>query len=362
MAGERQTLWAGAATAGATIAAVAICGVVLWNLGAKQREQFVAELSAINAKIDKTQAAIADVQKTSAVEGTGKALAALNTINVKIDRTQAAIADVQKTSTIEDTRKALAALNAEIQKTNTRLAELAQASSLEGIKTALAQLDGKIATTDKAGEARDKTLARLDTAVSEFKSALAGTTSAQSASLQKIAARVDSIGSAAETANKKIVEQISFQNKEAAKPLGKDAAGELMVVYVATAAASNTETTGTVPGIAPLSVRFEKIGSTDASGQTKAVVANLKKIINGRQDCAISVAGYADTLGSDAVNLDVSRERAEAVAAGLRAAFAGQGVEVKKVGWGERQLAVWTPDNKSEMANRRVDISVDCKR
>lgn len=318
MAGERQTLWTGAVTAGTTIAAVAICTAVLWNLGATQ---LAADLAALNAKVDKTHAAVAELQKTS---------------------------------TLEDTGKALAALNADIQKTNARLAELQQASSLDGIKGALAQLEGKVGTTDKA-------FARLDTAVNELKGALASTAAAQTAALQKIAVRIDSIGSAAETANKQIVDQISFQNKDADKPAVKDAASDLMVVYVATPPASGTDTTGSVPGKPPLSVRFEKIGSTDAHGQTKAIVADLRKIINGRQDCAISVAGFADTLGSDAVNLDVSRERAEAVASGLKTAFASEGVEVRKVAWGERQLKVWTPDNRSEKANRRVDISVDCR-
>jgi OOP family OmpA-OmpF porin len=320
MAGDRQTLWAGAATAGATIAAVAVCGAVLWNLGAAQRAQFVAELSALNAKIDKTHAAVAEIQGSS---------------------------------TLADTGKALVALNADVQKTNARLAELQQNPSLDGIKGTLAQLDGKIGTSDK-------TVARLDAAINELKSAIASTTAAQAAALQKIAARIDSVGSAAEIANKQIADQMS-QNKQPVKPADKDAAGEMMVVYVSTPPASAADTTGTVPGKPPLSVRFEKIGSTDASSQTRAIVADLKKIINGRRDCAISVAGFADTLGSDAVNLDVSRGRAEAVAAGLTAAFASEGVEVKKVAWGERQLKVWTPDNKSEKANRRVDISVECR-
>ncbi len=321
MAGERQALWVGAVTAGTTIAAVAICAAVLWNLGATQRAQLIADLAALNAKVDKTHAAVAEIQKAS---------------------------------TLEDTGKALAALNADIQKTNARLAELQQTSSLDGIKGALAQLEGKVGTTDKA-------FARLDTAVNELKGALASTAAAQTAALQKIAVRIDTVGSAAEIANKQIVDQISFQNKDAAKPAAKDAASDLMVVYVATPPAFGADTTESVSGKPPLSVRFEKIGSTDARGQTKAVVADLKKIINGRQDCAISVAGFADTLGSDAVNLDVSRERAEAVAAGLKTAFANESVEVRKVAWGERQLKVWTPDNRSEKANRRVDISVDCR-
>lgn len=318
MAGERQTLWAGAATAGATIAAVAICGFVLWNLGTKQRAQFVAELSALNAKVDKTHAAVAEIQKNS---------------------------------TLEEPGKALGALNADIRTTNARLAELQQASSLRGSEA-----------QSQAGEAHDKALARLDTAINELKSAIASTTAAQTVALQKIAATVDTIKSTTEAVSKQTSEQVSIQNKDAAKSADKDAVNDLMVVYVATPSPAAADTTASIPGKTPLSVRFEKIGSTNANGQTKAVVAELKKIINGRHDCAISVAGFADTLGSDAVNLDVSRERAEAVAAGLKTAFANEGVEVKKAAWGERQLKVWTPDNKSEKANRRVDVSVECRR
>ena len=39
----------------------------------------------------------------------------------------------------------------------------------------------------------------------------------------------------------------------------------------------------------------------------------------------------------------------------------GDKVQINNIAWGERQLQVWTPDGKSEKANRRVDVRVDCK-
>lgn len=247
-------------------------------------------------------------------------VAALNAqvgaLNDKVEKTNVTVADIKKLASLADTTKALDRLNAQIKTANDRLGTIQKDASLDSVRTTLTDLSGKIAA--------------INTTIDTIKTG-----------------------------------QASAAKAAATKPNGGQAEPEMIVVYVppataATAATNAPETTGGIPA-APLSVRFDKIGSTSAGDQANALIGNLKRIVKDRHGCTISVAGYADTLGSDAVNLDVSRERAEAVASKLRAAFAGQNVAIKKVAWGERQLKVWTPDGKSEKANRRVDISIDCK-
>ena len=64
------------------------------------------------------------------------------------------------------------------------------------------------------------------------------------------------------------------------------------------------------------------------------------------------VAGYTDTVGNRAYNLDLSRRRARAIAAWYRAK--GLKIPVYFQGFGEDVLAKKTPDETDEPANRRA--------
>ena len=136
-------------------------------------------------------------------------------------------------------------------------------------------------------------------------------------------------------------------------------ATDLVVVHVATPVAGAPAGAAGTP-IAPLSVQFQKIGGTDETAQTATIVARLKDMLKDRQGCAISVAGYADTLGDDDINLEVSKERAHTIATKLREAL-GDNVQVAETAWGERRLQELTTDNVASKANRRVDVAVQCK-
>jgi len=69
----------------------------------------------------------------------------------------------------------------------------------------------------------------------------------------------------------------------------------------------------------------------------------------------IQVAGFTDTVGSDAVNQQLSQRRAEAVASALEAM--GVSRYVIAVSWhGKSELAMRTPDNTPNPENRRVLI------
>ena len=71
----------------------------------------------------------------------------------------------------------------------------------------------------------------------------------------------------------------------------------------------------------------------------------------------VIVIGHTDTVGNDAANDLLSRQRADVV----RNAFVARGLAVDKVvtiGRGKRELAVPTGDGVAEPRNRRVEILV----
>jgi len=72
----------------------------------------------------------------------------------------------------------------------------------------------------------------------------------------------------------------------------------------------------------------------------------------------IVITGYADTMGSDDVNLAVSKKRADNVAAFLeKQGVRKNGISVR---WfGEKKQVVNTIDGDAEIANRRVEIEVE---
>lgn len=309
MAGGSQALATGVAAVAGTVIAVAAAGFVIWNATAQQRTQYLAQIDALNAKIDKTDGAIAALQATVAA---------------------------QKPPSFDGIKASLADLNGKIEKTGAALADL------------------KAMAPAAKPDNSDKMLADIKSAtrtIGDIKSALA----AQQQALQQIAVSIDDLKSAATVQRASVVAPNATVTAVAKDEAKVPPERELVVVYVPREGAAS------VGAAAPLSVRFDKIGSTNPGGQTQTLAGDIKKIVGGRKGCVVSVSGFADTLGGDKINLAVSRERADAVAGGLRSALAGQGIEVKEVAWGERHLAVWTPDNKSERANRRVDISVDCK-
>lgn len=93
-----------------------------------------------------------------------------------------------------------------------------------------------------------------------------------------------------------------------------------------------------------------------ADKQISSALIELSKYAD-RPDCSASVNGYADTLGRDAANLALSRERARYVAAYVRE----YGIKVAGVqAWGERRLKTHTFDGIDHKNNRRVEIDIAC--
>ena len=198
-------------------------------------------------------------------------------------------------------------------------------------------------------------LAALETSLADIKQTMAAKPPAT-----ETAAALDKIKSASDAAsdNKVLAAIDGLQQSLKTMPAAPNRT-DLVVVHVAeprTLAA----TSGAAAPIAPLSVQFRKIGGTDETAQTAVVVARLKDLLKGHQGCAVSVAGYADTLGPDDLNLEVSKDRAHVIAAKLKEAL-GSDVQIAETAWGERRLHEMTKDNVAAKANRRVDIAVQCK-
>jgi len=115
-------------------------------------------------------------------------------------------------------------------------------------------------------------------------------------------------------------------------------------------------------------IDFPVPGSFDGAwleGTVTAKAEELTAAAEGRTGCVIDIAGHADTVGGDRANEALSAKRADAVGRHLLAALEAAGraddfTLVQPRAWGERRLAVLTPDATAERANRRAEISVRC--
>jgi len=98
-------------------------------------------------------------------------------------------------------------------------------------------------------------------------------------------------------------------------------------------------------------------GKDEFTDESKQIVDGVFAEIAKRPIPDVIVIGHTDSVGSDAANDALSRQRAEVV----RAAFAARGLAADKVvtiGRGKRELAVPTGEGVAEPRNRRVEILV----
>jgi outer membrane protein OmpA-like peptidoglycan-associated protein len=98
-------------------------------------------------------------------------------------------------------------------------------------------------------------------------------------------------------------------------------------------------------------------GKDEFTDESKRIVDSVFAEIARRPIADVIVIGHTDTVGNDAANDALSRQRADVV----RAAFTARGLAADKVvtiGRGKRELAVPTGDNVAEPRNRRVEILV----
>lgn len=86
-----------------------------------------------------------------------------------------------------------------------------------------------------------------------------------------------------------------------------------------------------------------------------AAVTEIERLVGDIADgSAVSVTGHTDDVGSDADNLVLSQQRAEAVAAAVTAARGDLSLDVE--GRGESEPVESNSDAEGREANRRVEI------
>ncbi len=98
-------------------------------------------------------------------------------------------------------------------------------------------------------------------------------------------------------------------------------------------------------------------GKDEFTAESKKIIDDIFGEIARRPVPDVVVIGHTDTVGSDAFNDALSRQRAEVV----RNALIARGIppsQIVATGRGKREPAVSTADNVSEPRNRRVEILV----
>lgn len=100
-----------------------------------------------------------------------------------------------------------------------------------------------------------------------------------------------------------------------------------------------------------------KPGNAKVADESNEALRKLLEDVKSRPAADITIRGHTDTVGRDAYNDKLSRQRAERVAELIRT----QAVEPRAMGieyFGKRNPAIETPDNTPELRNRRVEITV----
>ncbi|HXD45356.1 MAG TPA: hypothetical protein VN655_09515 [Pseudolabrys sp.] len=320
MAETQKPFLIGAAAGVVMLAIAAPAVAMLWKHAQADRDRILGTLADVSGRLDKTNTSLDEMRKTASLAGVSRQLDELNT---RIKSTNEALAGVQKAS-LDNIRDRLEQVEAGVKSGNAALTGLQKGLSPDGMSKQLGQLAAN--------------LTALETSLADLRQAM-GKPGAGPAPV-KVATTLESMKSA---------------------PLSSSVPTELIVVHMQNAAAIQPAAAGAAnAAIAPLSVHFQKIGGTDETAQTVAIVGKMKALLKNRHGCAVSVAGYADTLGDDDINLAVSKDRAHVIAVKLKEALGGD-VQIAETAWGERRLHEMTKDNVAAKANRRVDIAVQCK-
>ncbi|WP_460911786.1 OmpA family protein [Spirosoma areae] len=99
------------------------------------------------------------------------------------------------------------------------------------------------------------------------------------------------------------------------------------------------------------------VDSYALKSETKQQLTEFAQTLNKYEDTDIRIEGHADATGSDEHNLNLSRQRADAVGSFLET----QGVKTSRVdekGYGEAQPVADNSTEAGRRKNRRVDVAV----
>ena len=107
------------------------------------------------------------------------------------------------------------------------------------------------------------------------------------------------------------------------------------------------------------------VGLTFASGSAQIAPAHhnlLQKVAEAASvfpRSQIVIEGHTDSYGSDATNLSLSRQRADAVSQYLAESFGIPAFRTSSVGYGETQPIANNETPQGRERNRRIDIRIE---
>ncbi|MGA7971842.1 MAG: OmpA family protein [Pseudolabrys sp.] len=353
MSDGQKTFWLSAAF----VVVIVIAGVTLWKVTTGPTKN---DLAALNAKVEETNAKLAEVQKATSTKALAEGLTQLQD-NIK--GTNAALAKIQSTIAAGNVRERLDTLEKNMQAIDASLKSLQKAEAAADLGGKVGGLAAKVSSLSDATSQLGANLADLKSSIATVRDAMPKQNLADQIGPlnDKIKSLNDTLADIEKSTSldgvKKQLAALNSKLETANKAATGSSQKEAVVFYLHMPNEKNLPQK--IASVQPLDIQFAKIGSTDDNGQAALIVPKLKTLLEGRKDCTVSVAGYADTLGNDKLNLKISQERAQNIAQKIKAAMPG--VTVNVAAWGERRLQTWTPDATADENNRRVDISVNCK-
>lgn len=125
---------------------------------------------------------------------------------------------------------------------------------------------------------------------------------------------------------------------------------------------ATVEETTDANGLSAVKVTFDNgilfnVGKSALQATAKNELANFANVLKNNTDCSVSVQGYASSDGSDATNLALSQNRADAVKSYL---VGNCGVSssqiVSSTGYGETNLVMGANGKEDVKASRRVEV------
>jgi outer membrane protein OmpA-like peptidoglycan-associated protein len=100
------------------------------------------------------------------------------------------------------------------------------------------------------------------------------------------------------------------------------------------------------------------VGKSNIKPEHFGLLTKVQNAINTFPECNISVEGHTDSHGSDALNLRLSQERADAVKAYLLANMSIDPSRMEAVGYGESKPIANNETAEGRAKNRRIDIVI----
>ena len=346
----RRPFWIGGVVGVVIAAAVAPGAVLFWNAYSADRDATRKQLAELAQELDKNNHAMAEMQKAAALAGVTRQLEELNT---RIKTANEALAELQKTSasiqraSLDRIADRLDHMDADLKANADAVAAVRKSVPLANLSKQIGQVQANLTALEVQLAELKKTTALAETAkrFEALEASLAALKTSIPAPSPQLADTLDDIKKGVDQARQR-TGGMDLVVIHADLPM----TGRSAQASVGSAASA---------AMAPLGFEFKRVGATEDKAQTDAVIAKLKEVLKGRSNCAISVAGYADTVGDGEFNLNLSKERAHNVALRLREAL-GDEVQIAETGWGDRRLQAWTPPNTAKPENRRVDIAVHC--